>query len=317
MTLRALAVQVDERLADLYDAAWSHENGLQIAAESARRASGQEREVLGKSRWGMTEYGNWIGTLDEALATIDAMPDNGSLYSAERRAKGYAAEVRAHRAALAQIKVEAAELDAVWREEGRWTRAFLVLNANGHVHNGMACSTCYPSTRYEWLTAYSAADETEIVEAAGEMACTVCYPSAPAEVLNRPANLVSKSRAEKQAAADERARLKAEREAKRIAKAATADGSDLRIPASWGDREERIRTEATARQEWNRSQDAIAYAKRDLKDPMVDPRRAEERIDLHSTRQTLIEESLAEKHGITPAEIREQLIRRAAKRRNR
>lgn len=68
---------------------------------------------------------------------------------------------------------------------GGWTRAFLVQNSGGHVHSSMHCSTCYPRTRYAWLTEYSGMDEAQIVYAAGELACTACYPSAPTDVLTR------------------------------------------------------------------------------------------------------------------------------------
>jgi hypothetical protein len=51
----------------------------------------------------------------------------------------------------------------------------------------MACTSCYPSTQYEWLTRYSGRSEDDIVYAAVELACTVCYPTAPVQV---PARVV-------------------------------------------------------------------------------------------------------------------------------
>ena len=104
-------------------------------------------------------------------------------------------------------------LEDEWDRRGRWTRAFLVNNSNGHVHRWMGCSTCFPSTQYVWMTDFSAKDEAEIVEAAGERACTVCYPSAPVEVLSRPTQMFTPDEVEKQ-------RAREEREAKKAAKAA-------------------------------------------------------------------------------------------------
>lgn len=305
MTIRELAVQVDERLADLYDARWSQQQDLMIAAEGARRSAGQAREVIGTDRWGRPKYGNYIGTLDEALATIDAMPEPTSVYSSTANAKRYAEETRFALAGLKQIDIEAGELNAVWIAEGRWTRAFLVINSNGHVHNGMDCSTCYDSTRYEWLTAYSAADEDEIVKAAGEMACTVCYPTAPSDYLNRPSDLISKTRAEKDAAAAQRAAEKAAREAKRKAKAPTASGEPLMLPSTYTvdrGRMEAIQTEATARREWNSAEDYKGWRS--------DP----EYVAVLVERQRLIEEALAGKYGVDVEEIRAQLKARFAKR---
>lgn len=304
MSIRELAVQVDERLADLYHAAWSHEQTLMISAERLRSAAGQEREITGTNRYGRPEYGNWIGTIDDALATVDAMPEPTNSWSRDANAKRFAAEYRFDVAALRQIKTEAAELDAVWREEGRWNRAFLVLNSNGHVHNGMTCSTCFESTRYEWLTAYSAADEAEIVAAAGETACTVCYPTAPAEVLNRPANLVSKTQAEKAAAKAERDAAKAERDAKRKAKAPTATGEPLVVPQDeWGHNNATLNTEVTARKTWN----GIEDRKRSTWGRPA----TQQQIDA----QQVIEEALAGKYGVSPAEMRDQLTARYSKRR--
>ncbi|MEU0498022.1 hypothetical protein [Mycobacterium sp. NPDC006124] len=88
---------------------------------------------------------------------------------------------------------------------GGWTRAFLVQNTGGHVHSSMGCATCWPTTRYAWLTDYSGHNEDQIVYAAGELACTTCYPSAPTEVLarvgeiRRPTDLQREQRAAEKA----------------------------------------------------------------------------------------------------------------------
>jgi hypothetical protein len=310
LSIRELAVQVDERLADLYEASFGHTMDAMNAAETIRRYSSQTREEFRASRWATPTYGPWSGTLTEAIAEVEAEATTAASAFSASNAKRVIAAYRFATAALAQIKVETAELDACWREEGRWTRAFLVINSNGHVHNGMDCSTCYDSTRYEWLTAYSAADETEIVGAAGEMACTVCYPTAPAEVLNRPANLISKTRAEKDAAKAQRAAEKAAREAKKLAKAIKADGTTLTIPDDFREgRFERIDTEYAARREWNSDEDSLRY----------DSSRGGEsqtwRRPLWAERQALIEGALADKYGVTPTEMRAQLLAKFAKRR--
>ncbi|PJE03566.1 MAG: hypothetical protein CK429_32690 [Mycobacterium sp.] len=100
-----------------------------------------------------------------------------------------------------------------FNRRGGWTRAFLVQNAGGHVHSSMNCSTCYPTTRYAWLTAYSGKDEEQIVYAAGEIACTTCYPSAPSEVLNRVGEIRRPSDLEREQRAAEKATRNAQRAA--------------------------------------------------------------------------------------------------------
>ena len=112
----------------------------------------------------------------------------------------------------AKIQAEIKKLDAIY-DQDPWTRAFLVINSNGHVHSSMDCNTCFPTTRYNWLVQYSNDDENTIVEDAGQDACTICYPSAPAEVLNRPSRIVTADKVAK-------AKAKAERDAKREAKLA-------------------------------------------------------------------------------------------------
>ena len=112
----------------------------------------------------------------------------------------------------AKIQAEINKLDAIYKQDP-WTRAFLVINSNGHVHSSMDCNTCFDTTRYNWLVQYSNDDENTIVEDAGQDACTICYPSAPAEVLNRPSRIVTADKIAK-------AKAKAERDAKREAKLA-------------------------------------------------------------------------------------------------
>jgi hypothetical protein len=176
-----------------------------------------------------------------------------------------------------------------------------VTNTNGHVHNGMGCSTCFATTEYEWLVHYSAAEEDEIVKAAGELACTVCYPTAPSDYLNRPADLVSKTRQEKDAAAAQRAAEKVEREAKRAAKAPTASGQPLVVPQDqWGHDNATLNTEVTARQTWN----GIEERRGGWRPP------TQQQIDA----QDVIVRALAEKHGKTYAEQQAELRARFAKR---
>lgn len=281
--IKTLAVMVDERLAELLDARFTHEQTIMWAADSIRRAAGQKKDRV---------TGLWDGEWTDAVAAAE-----GNIL-----ARRSLEEYRHHSAQMQQIKHEYAELNMVWLEE-RWTRAFLVINSNGHIHSSMDCTTCFDSTRYEWLTAYSADDEATIVAAAGETACTVCYPSAPADILNRPSTIQSKARAEKEAAAAARAEAKAKREAKRIASAPTATGESIFVPSTWRDgRPEEIKTERTAVSEWYTRQDYIGWA-------MYADRAHEMRVG-----QRIIEEALAGKRGVSVEEVRADLLARHAKR---
>lgn len=112
-----------------------------------------------------------------------------------------------------------------YNRRGGWHRAFFVANGNGHVHSSMGCSTCYPTTRFQWLTGYSGKEENEIVGDAGERACTVCYSSAPVELRNQPSKI---NDPEKEAARLERANKKALKDAAAELKGiSNPDGSPL------------------------------------------------------------------------------------------
>lgn len=86
---------------------------------------------------------------------------------------------------MANILAETEPYEAEYKRRGGWTRAFIVVNTNGHVHKSMHCSSCYPTTQYSWLPEYSGSDESKIIEDAGSSACTVCYPNAPVSALKR------------------------------------------------------------------------------------------------------------------------------------
>ncbi|WP_342314680.1 hypothetical protein LIX17_25905 (plasmid) [Mycobacterium avium subsp. hominissuis] len=139
-------------------------------------------------------------------ARTGRFPDEARAASFEARADEYTPQI----AAIAdQIKPYNDEFN----RRGGWTRAFLVQNAGGHVHSSTNCSTCYPTTRYAWLTDYSGKDEEHIVYAAGEIACTTCYPSAPVEVLSRVGEIRRPSDIERQQRAADKAAKNAQRAA--------------------------------------------------------------------------------------------------------
>jgi hypothetical protein len=132
-------------------------------------------------------------------------------------------------AVLRSIWAETAPYDAEFDRRGGWTRAWKVLNSNGHIHRSMDCGTCYPTTEFGWLPQVSGSTEDEIVTLAGEGACTICYPSAPCI---GPNTLYTATEV-----ADREAKA-AEREVKRAAKAAKSlsiDGSVVEVRWSYGE----------------------------------------------------------------------------------
>jgi len=199
-----------------------------------------------------TELSSWydkrwdlVSKLESAYET-KKFYDRHYPYQVEEIAK-IQTEIDSIKSKISVVNVEINKLNAIYNQDP-WTRAFLVINSNGHVHSSMDCSTCFATTRYNWLVQYSNDDEKTIVEDAGQDACTVCYPSAPADVLNRPSRIVTADKVAKAQAKAERDAKKAERIAKEKANAPTASGEFLTYKE--GKYTRVIKTERSAVTEW-------------------------------------------------------------------
>ena len=140
----------------------------------------------------------------------------------------YLAQAEKNEAIADAARAEARPYEAEFVRRGGWTRYFLVTNDNGHVHAGMNCSTCFPSTQFAWLVELAGKTAAEMVAEFGEMACTVCFPSAPTMrgFGDGTSTQARRTAAEVEARAAEKARKAAEKAAKAIT---APDGSPLRI----------------------------------------------------------------------------------------
>lgn len=228
--------------------------------------------------------------------------------SENTRVQEIIAKYRQARIEANEIRIRISNLNAIYLQH-KWTRAYLVTNTNGHVHKNQKCSTCFPSTNYQWLIQYSGSPEEEIVSDAGQDACTVCYPSAPAEVLNRPSVIVTEEKLEKEARKNERAEAKKVREAKRIASAPTVDGSELLVADGWkkqnGDfRVEELKTERTAR---------IWYVDKAESLALYDTKPEDEVAVIRESLEKILS-ALAGKHGVSVDAVRADLDKKVAKR---
>lgn len=199
------------------------------------------------------------------------------------------------------LKDKIRELDVIYFQDP-WNRAFLVINSNGHVHKSLDCSTCFPTTRYQWLIQYSNDDEKTIVEDAGQDACTICYPSAPAEVLNRPSRIVTADKVAKAQAKAERDEKKVARIAKEKASAPTASGEFLIYKEGKWTRE--IKTERSAITEWytqyaDSQRTVVTQYFNNEPHSEESIQHQKERIAFAGEIADLIVRNLAEKHGVS------------------
>ena len=200
-------VDIDTRLGELY----------------AERAA-----ILGPRNWREEDA-------DRKRAAVEKVEEDGERYEGQlaylTRVAEEAEDVVAEMWEQADAKaLEARPYEDEFKARGGWTRAYLTTSANGHVHSSMHCSTCNRDgnlTRFAWMTDYSGKDEAQIVEDAGERACTTCYPTAPVDILSRPTKMFTPDEKRKQEERAAREQAKAEREAKKIANALTADGSEF------------------------------------------------------------------------------------------
>ena len=279
MVTKEFAVKIDTQLSELHSQRWSLVSNLESAEDT--------------KKFYEKHYPNRVEEINKAIEKIAGIKSE-----------------------ISKVNIEISKLNEIY-DQDPWTRAFLVINSNGHVHSSLDCSTCFPTTRYQWLIQYSNDDENTIVEDAGQDACTICYPSAPAEVLNRPSRIVTADKIAKAQAKAEREAKKAERIAKEKANAPTASGQPLTYKEGKWTRE--IKTERSAITEWYSQ---YADSQREIVTEYYDGTpHTEESIQHQKDRRAFAGEiaqlicfHLAEKHGISYEEQEAILIKKYAKR---
>ena len=268
-----------------------------------------------------TELSQYHGQRWIILDNIDSAVDSLEFYQKHYPARTeeiakYEGKIAVLKNELSAVYDEIRKLNAIYNQDP-WTRAFLVLASNGHVHSSMDCNTCFPTTRYQWLIQYSNDDEATIVDDAGKDACTICYPSAPAETLNRPSRIVTADKIAKAQAKAEREAKKAARIAKEKANAPTLSGESILIKD--GKYTHEIKTERSAVSEWFTRYE---YSQQSVVTHYYDGKaHSEESIQEQKERKArageiaqLICFNLAEKHGITYEEQEAILIKKHGKR---
>lgn len=177
-----LAVETDTQQADLWAEAYRLRGRLGLIAGDLHRHAGHYRQFVSRnrSRWTVGRNDFSTATLDMALARIaERLP---SMMAWDQQAAQRSLDAKAETetqldATFAKIN----ELEKIWAANGRWNRFFLVTSSAGHIHSGMNCSTCRPTTEFAWLPTVSGLTEVEAVAEHGPTLCSVCFPSAPVE----------------------------------------------------------------------------------------------------------------------------------------
>jgi len=176
--LRALAVATDTRIAELSAEAATRRATIAKAVDTAHHLLGERPRYISR-----TER-VWPTTADEAVELLRAKVADGDLqpWNLEPARTALAALTDAA-LQLAALTTAIEELDAVWADNGCWSRYFLVEANNGHIHydvSGWRCSRRV-TTEHSWHPSLSGLTEADAVAELGPRLCTVCFPSAPLE----------------------------------------------------------------------------------------------------------------------------------------
>lgn len=190
-------------------------------SEDLRKKTSVEIDTVLSKLWEQSwKLSHWLRSAKERLEALKLPKEKrprhvyGTVEDVEKEVDRYTRELHV-------IEVECAPYEAEYRRRP-WKRYYLVTNANGHVHRGTSCNTCFWSTQYAWLIELADCDESKMVEEYGEKACTVCFPDAPTyPAFGGPGRVNAAAKAQ-------RAAEKAQRAAEKATKAITApDGSRL------------------------------------------------------------------------------------------
>lgn len=171
----ATPFEVDTELARL-DGEYGQLNATWSAAiDSVHRQLGERKIGRGRSRMWPTSWQTATTLLKQKL---DANEPRTSQYEPARAAEllGQLADLNAK---MGGNRAEADVLDAEYNRRP-WTRFFLVISSDGHIHRNTSCSS-FPRTQHGWQPELSGKSEEEAVAKLGPRMCSKCFPSAPVE----------------------------------------------------------------------------------------------------------------------------------------
>lgn len=232
--LHILASTTDTKLAELSLKLRRAEDSFRQSVEDINRLAGVFEEtnlrqfsrqwyqfMSKQERDGFFKFKN--ATPEERQRLIDLAKQNAKPYDLQNLER-VLENIASKEPEIARLKAEIAPLNDLF-QANQWQRFFLVTNTNGHVHRSMNCSTTYETTEWRWLPHLSGLTDKEAVDDQGGILCTHCFPDAPSDYTS------GESR-EKREAREKRAEEKKIRDAKKLAKKITADGSDVRLTAT-------------------------------------------------------------------------------------
>ena len=140
--------------------------------------------------------GQVVATAD-VLEALKANPSNTVMYGT-----GPVAWAELHTAIVDAEYAYDRAVSAVAKHEEAftgWSRFYLVTNVGGHIHSSTGCSTCRPTTEFQFCPQLSGLDQDAAVAELGPVLCSVCFPDAPVEQTNGEAKHLVEAREAKAA----------------------------------------------------------------------------------------------------------------------
>jgi hypothetical protein len=171
----ATPFEIDSELARLDG---EHDQLMSIWSATIERVHYQ----LGERKVGQGRSRVWPTSWQTAVTLLQAKVVSNSTRSSYYE-PGRAAEILGRlpdlNAKMDANRAEAAAYDAEY-DRRPWTRFFLVISSNGHIHSNTRCSS-FPRTQHGWQPELSGKTEAEAVAKLGPRMCSKCFPSAPVE----------------------------------------------------------------------------------------------------------------------------------------
>jgi hypothetical protein len=217
----ATPAQIDGKIQELEIELGAVVRQIELATEDVHRAIGQRDTRVNQGTNRRPRYvSEWPTTAEEAIQAARALPSDtlnrnwtARVYEGLETITDVLAKLDGHLLRASELHTALAPLNARYAAEP-WSRAWLVTNSGGHVHNTLSCRNCYVTTTYYWVTELSGATDEEVVAQAGAQTCLTCYSSVREDIVAGRPCLIEEphkkaARIEREKVAAEKARLAA------------------------------------------------------------------------------------------------------------
>lgn len=160
----------DRILAELTQQFYSAQTRIDAASNKAHVAAGDQKAYIGRiAVWRLSE--------EDVEARLEGRARSAEYAYLREDASTALRLLHAVQDALRDAQREMETQEDVWRDNGRWSRFYLV--PGGHIHRNPGCHSLRPTTHITWLPELSGESDEEAVKEHGPVLCSFCFPLAP------------------------------------------------------------------------------------------------------------------------------------------